>query len=241
MERQKIYYRKIWLKLERGIDIMTRGSQDTRVKSINKELIEMADLVEKQICESLISLKNYDLEKAEEIIKDDDIVDEMQRRIEEECIKYIATEQPLATDLRKVFTASKIVTDLERMADHAVDICKITKRIGGDINSLKKSSAELWVMEQKVREMIKSAIDAYINEDNELAYKICESDNEIDAFYKSLFTNLINAIKVDESSIQKGTQLLFVIKYLERIGDHVTNICEWTIFSKTGVYVDLNE
>jgi phosphate transport system protein len=220
---------------------MTRGSQDTRVKSINKELIEMADLVEKQICESLISLKNYDLEKAEEIIKDDDIVDEMQRRIEEECIKYIATEQPLATDLRKVFTASKIVTDLERMADHAVDICKITKRIGGDINSLKKSSAELWVMEQKVREMIKSAIDAYINEDNELAYKICESDNEIDAFYKSLFTNLINAIKVDESSIQKGTQLLFVIKYLERIGDHVTNICEWTIFSKTGVYVDLNE
>lgn len=220
---------------------MTRGSQDTRVKSINKELIEMADLVEKQICESLISLKNYDLEKAEEIIKDDDKVDEMQRRIEEECIKYIATEQPLATDLRKVFTASKIVTDLERMADHAVDICKITKRIGGDINSLKKSSAELWVMEQKVREMIKSAIDAYINEDNELAYKICESDNEIDAFYKSLFTNLINAIKVDESSIQKGTQLLFVIKYLERIGDHVTNICEWTIFSKTGVYVDLNE
>ncbi|WP_315067272.1 phosphate signaling complex protein PhoU [uncultured Clostridium sp.] len=220
---------------------MTRGSQDIRVRNINKELIEMASLVEKQICESLLTLKNYDLEKADQIIKDDDKVDEMQKRIEEECIKFIATEQPLATDLRRVFTASKIVTDLERMADHAVDICKITKRIGGEIESLEGSSSELWEMDKKVRMMIKSAIEAYINEDNELAYKICESDDEIDAFYKSLFTSLINTIKVDENLIQKGTQLLFVIKYLERIGDHVTNICEWTIFSKTGVYVDLNE
>ncbi len=220
---------------------MTRGSQDIRVRNINKELIEMANLVEKQICESLLTLKNYDLEKADQIIKDDDKVDEMQKRIEEECIKFIATEQPLATDLRRVFTASKIVTDLERMADHAVDICKITKRIGGEIESLEGSSSELWEMDKKVRMMIKSAIEAYINEDNELAYKICESDDEIDAFYKSLFTSLINTIKVDENLIQKGTQLLFVIKYLERIGDHVTNICEWTIFSKTGVYVDLNE
>lgn len=165
---------------------MTRGSQDIRVKNINKDLLEMASLVEKQICESLVSLKAYDLEKAEQIIKDDDKVDEMQKIIEEECIKFIATEQPLATDLRRVFTASKIVTDLERMADHAVDICKITKRIGGDINSLKESSKELWEMESKVREMIKAAIESYINEDHELAYKICERDDEIDAFYKSL-------------------------------------------------------
>ena len=131
---------------------MTRGSQDVRVKNINKDLLEMSSLVEKQICESLISLKNYDLEKAEQIIKDDDKVDEMQKVIEEECIKFIATEQPLATDLRRVFTASKIVTDLERMADHAVDICKITKRIGGDITSLKDDAKELWEMELKVRE-----------------------------------------------------------------------------------------
>lgn len=220
---------------------MTRGSQDARVKNINRQLLNMSSLVEKQIYESVVSLKDYDLEKAEQIIKDDDKVDEMQKVIEEECIKYIATEQPLATDLRRVFTASKIVTDLERMADHAVDICKIIKRIGGDIDSLKENSKELWEMDKKVREMIKEAIDAYINEDHDAAYKICQSDDEIDAHYKSLFTNLIEKIKVDENLIQKGTQLLFVIKYLERIGDHVTNICEWTIFSKTGVYVDLNE
>lgn len=220
---------------------MTRGSQEARVKIINRELLNMSSLVEKQIYESMVSLKNYDIEKANKVIKDDDKVDEMQKTIEEECIKFIATEQPLATDLRRVFTASKIVTDLERMADHAVDICKITKHLGGNIKSFKESSDELWEMDKKVRDMIKASIDSYINEDEEMAYKICERDDEIDAFYKSLFARLIDAIKVDENSIHKGTQLLFVIKYLERIGDHVTNICEWTIFSKTGVYVDLNE
>ena len=220
---------------------MTRGSQEARVKSINRELLTMANLVEKQIYESMLCLKNYDLEKAEQVIKDDDKVDEMQKNIEEECIKFIATEQPLATDLRRVFTASKIVTDLERMADHAVDICKITKRLGGNVKSFKESSDELWEMDKKVRTMIKLAMDSYVNEDDEMAYKICKKDDEIDAFYKSLFANLIEAIKLDENLIQKGVQLLFVIKYLERIGDHVTNICEWTIFSKTGQYVDLNE
>ncbi len=220
---------------------MTRGSQDARVKTINRELITMASLVEKQIYESILCLKNFDLDKAEKVIKNDDIVDDMQKKIEEECIKFIATEQPLATDLRRVFTASKIVTDLERMADYAVDICKITKRVGGSISSFNSCCEELWEMDNKVRSMIGASIDSYINENAEMAYKICEKDDEVDAIYKSLFASLINAIKLDDSLLQKGTQLLFVIKYLERIGDHVTNICEWTIFSKTGSYVDLNE
>lgn len=221
---------------------MTRGSQDARVKIIHRELLNMASLVEKQIYESIVSLKNYDIEKAEKVIKDDDKVDIMQKTIEEECIKFIATEQPLAKDLRRVFTASKIVTDLERMADYAVDICKITKRLGGNVKVFESTTSEdIWEMDKKVRAMIKTAIDSYINEDVTAANGICEKDDEIDAFYKNLFSNLINAIKVDESLIFKGTQLLFVIKYLERIGDHVTNICEWAIFSKTGAYVDLNE
>lgn len=220
---------------------MTRGSQEIRVKSINRELLSMTSLVEKQIYESMLCLKNYDIKMADTVIKHDDEVDQLQKTIEEECIKFIATEQPLATDLRKVFTASKIVTDLERMADHAVDICKITKRIDGNINAFKENLDLLWEMEKKVREMIGLSIEAYNNDDADLAYKICEKDDEIDAFYKELFSGLINKIKVDDSLLHKGTQLLFVIKYLERIGDHVTNICEWTIFSKKGVYVDLNE
>lgn len=109
---------------------MTRGSQHIRVKNIHRDLLSMSSLVEKQIYESMICLKKYDLEKADIIIDNDDEVDNMQKEIEEECIKFIATEQPLAKDLRRVFAASKIVTDLERMADHAIDICKITKKMG---------------------------------------------------------------------------------------------------------------
>ena len=94
---------------------MTRGSQEIKVNIINKELVTMASLVEKQIYQSMLSLKNNDIELANKIIKNDDEVDGMQKIIEEQCIKFIASEQPLATDLRKIMTASKIVTDLERI------------------------------------------------------------------------------------------------------------------------------
>jgi len=220
---------------------MTRGSQNIRVNNINRELLTMANLVEQQICGSMLSLKNHDEKLADNIINGDDKVDELQKLIDEQCIKFIAAEQPLATDLRKVMTASKIATDLERMADHAVDICKITKKMNGNINSFGQSSETLWEMEKKVREMIGLAINAHIDDDDELAYKICEKDDEIDSFYQSLFAKFISEIKLDESLVEKGIRLLFVIKYLERIGDHVTNICEWTIYSKSGAYVDLNE
>ena len=220
---------------------MTRGSQDVKVKNINRQLVTMASLVEKQIYESMLSLKNYDIELASKIINNDDKVDEMQKSIEEQCIKYIAAEQPLATDLRKIMTASKIVTDLERMADHAVDICKITKKLGGNINSFKVNLEVLWEMEKKVRTMIELAIDSYINSDDEIVYKICENDDEVDSLCESLFTTLVNEVNLDENLTEKGINLLFVTKYLERIGDRATNICESTVYSKNGNYVDLNE
>lgn len=220
---------------------MTRGSQENRVKNINRQLIIMANLVEKQIYDSMLSLKKFDLKLADDTIKSDDKVDELQKIIEEQCIKFIAAEQPLATDLRKVITASKIVTDLERMADHAVDICKITKKMGGKVSAFEKSLETLWDMEKKVRGMIEFAINSYINDDDEMAYKICEKDDEIDSCYRVLFNEFVDEIKLDESLTEKGINLLFVIKYLERIGDHVTNVCEWTIYSKKGIYTDLND
>ena len=220
---------------------MARRLQDSRVKNINKQLIDMTSLVEKQIYESMIALKDYDVQKADEVIKNDDVIDNMQKEIEEDCIKFIATEQPLAKDLRRVFTASKIVTDLERMADHAVDICKITKRIGRNLSVFNGDVEELFDMEMKVRSMIKRSIEAYLQRDVDMAYKICEEDDKVDVLYKSLFGKMIKRITEKEDLINDGTQLLFVIKYLERIADHVTNICEWAIFSKKGGYVDFNE
>ncbi|MGG7176060.1 phosphate signaling complex protein PhoU [Clostridium paraputrificum] len=220
---------------------MTRTSQKLRIKEINRQLLLMASLVEKQIYGSMLALKNHDIKAADDIIRDDDKVDNLQKVIEEECIKFIATEQPLAKDLRNVFTGSKIVTDLERMADHAVDICKITKKINGNSGTFSDESLPLWDMEEKVRKMIDLSIDAYVNRDIDKAYEICKMDDEIDELYKTIFNNILKTIKLDESKTNKSAQLLFVSKYLERIGDHVTNICEWTIFSQKGTYVDLNE
>ncbi|WP_294371095.1 phosphate signaling complex protein PhoU [uncultured Clostridium sp.] len=220
---------------------MTRELQNIRVKNIEKDIITMSNLAEKQLYESMLCLKNYDLDKIDSIVKNDDIVDEMQKKIEDECVKFIATEQPLASDLRRVFAASKVVTDLERMADHAVDICKLTKKIGRNVNVFNGSLDNLWDMEAKVRMMIKSATDAYVQNNSKNAYKICEEDDKVDGLCRQLFEDIIRIIKSKEELVGEGAQLLFVIKYLERIADHVTNLCEWTIFSKDGVYVDLNE
>ncbi|MGL4773807.1 MAG: phosphate signaling complex protein PhoU [Clostridium sp.] len=217
---------------------MTRGSQALRIKEINNGLITMASLVEKQVFESVRTLQKVDVEKIDEIIKNDDKVDNLQKVIEEECIKFIATEQPLAKDLRRVFTASKIVTDLERMADHAVDICKIAKLgAGKNVNGILD---EIMEMEEKVRGMISLAIKAYIERDDEEAFEICKLDDNVDLLYKGIFKEILDELK-KEKDIEEYANLLFVVKYLERIGDHVTNICEWTIFTKRGTYVDLNE
>jgi phosphate transport system protein len=220
---------------------MTIGSRDIKVNNIKKQIVEMADLVEKLICDSIISLRNHDLELADKVIKGDVEIDEMQKSIEEQCIKFIAAEQPLATDLRKVMAASKIVTDLERMADYAVDICKTTKRVAEKIDSFKKSSEMLWEMDKDVRAMFKLAMGAYINEDEKTAYEICKKDDEIDSACKLLFSTFIEDNTSEQDLTEKKLRLLFVIKYLERIGDRVTNICESTIYLKSGKYVDLNE
>jgi phosphate transport system protein len=220
---------------------MTRISQKERIKEINNNLLLMANLVEKQIYGCMIVLKKHDVKMAEEIMMGDDKVDDLQKVVEEECIKFIATEQPLAKDLRNVFTAIKIVTEFERMADYAVDVCKIVKKNHAPDTSILEEALPLWDMEEMVRKMINLSINAFIERDVEKAYEICKMDDQVDALYKRIFSDIIKNIMKDESSSEKTAQLLFVAKYLERIGDRVTNICEGTIFVKTGAYVDLNE
>lgn len=218
---------------------MMRGNKNNKIKILNSDLMSMASLVERQIYDSVNALKSQDINLAKSVIKNDDKVDLLQRNIEEKCIKFMATESPLAIDLRNIYTTSKIVTDLERMADHAVDICKIVHRVK-DVNFVDEI-APIWEMVDIVINMIKAVIEAYINSDLEAAYEICNMDDKVDEVYQGMFKILLKKMAGDAELINQGTQLLFVAKYLERIGDHVTNICEWIIFSKSGNYVDLNE
>ena len=218
---------------------MIRKSQALKINIINNNLKEMINLVNDQLHQSMMALKNLDVELADKTIKSDDLIDELQKKIEEECIKFIATERPVAKDLRRVFTASKIVTDLERMADLAVDICKIAKK--SDSETYIGEAKKLWIMEQRIRNMLNLAMEAYLERYSEKAYEICKLDDEIDNIYKEVFKDTLLNIKKEEGEVKVKTNLLFVSKYLERMGDHVTNICEWIIFSKKGKYVDLNE
>ncbi|GAB6169985.1 phosphate signaling complex protein PhoU [Clostridium carnis] len=218
---------------------MMREIFSNKIKLLNSDLIEMASLVEKQIYDSVMALKNQDVDLAKFVMKNDDKVDNLQREIEEKCIKFMATESPLAKDLRSIYTTSKIVTDLERMADYAVDICKIVSRVQG-VN-FSREIEPVWQMVDIIIEMIKSAVEAYVKGDVEAAYEICDMDDRVDEIYQGMFEIVLKKMGKDESMINQGTQILFASKYIERIGDHVTNICEWIIFSKKGKYVDLNE
>ena len=188
---------------------MTRNILDKRLKSLTSELAEMGSLVEKQIYDSIKALKNHDIELSEIVIKNDDKVDALNKRIEEKCLIYMATQSPMASDLRKMFAASKIVTDLERIADYAVDICKINKRV--EIDPLGEAEIPLWNMVEILSKMINMSVEAFVNSDVEEAYRICKLDDEVDVIYRKLFNDVIKKMSKDENLLNKGTQILFAL------------------------------
>ena len=218
---------------------MTRNLLEKRMQLLTSELAEMGSLVEKQLYNSIEAFKNKDMVLAKKVIENDDEVDELNKKIEEQCLKFMAMESPVATDLRKIFTTSKIVTDLERMADYAVDICKVVQRVELDI--LGEECEPVWQMVDILRKMIKRSLEAFVTGNVKEAYEICKMDDEVDILYRGLFNDILKNMAKNETIINKGAQILFASKYLERVGDHVTNICEWIIFSSKGDYVDLNE
>ncbi|MDF2503198.1 phosphate signaling complex protein PhoU [Clostridium sp.] len=218
---------------------MPRKVFDLHLEEMHTDLLRMGSMVEKQIFQCIESLVNHDIQLAQNVIDNDDIIDDMQKEIENKAIKLIAMQQPLAVDLRNIFTATKIVTDLERIADHAVDIAKITKRLNTD--KYIKPLIDIPKMANIVKEMLKVSLDAYIKGDIDCAYDICKKDDEIDAIYKQIFSEFLLMMMENPKTINQITQFLFVCKYLERIADHTTNICEWTIYLVTGEQIDLNE
>jgi phosphate transport system protein len=218
---------------------MTRNSFDTNLHELHNDILRMGSVVEKQIYQCIDALVNQNCDLAEKIIQNDDIVDDFQKDIESKCIKLIATQQPLAQDLRNIFTTIKLVTDLERMADYAVDIAKITKRLRGE--KYIKQLVDIPKMAEIVKEMIKLALDAYVEGNVEKAYETCKMDDQIDALYKQVFGELLQIMMKDPSTVNQATQFLFICKFLERVADHGTNICEWTIYLVTGEQKDLNE
>ena len=186
---------------------MTRNLLEKRMQLLTSELAEMGSLVEKQLYNSIEAFKNKDMVLAKKVIENDDEVDELNKKIEEQCLKFMAMESPVATDLRKIFTTSKIVTDLERMADYAVDICKVAQRVELDI--LGEECEPVWQMVDILRKMIKRSLEAFVTGNVKEAYEICKMDDEVDILYRGLFNDILKNMAKNETIINKGAQILF--------------------------------
>lgn len=217
---------------------MPRQSFNEELDSLHYDLVRMGGAVEKQIDDCIEALSKQDTNLAEKVIENDDLIDNMLSDIESQCVKLIARQQPLAMDLRRIFTGIKIVSDLERIADYAVDIARITLRLKDE--KYIKPLIDIPRIADIVQGMIRDGLNAYVKLDVSLAEQVSTRDDEIDALYKQIFSELLLLMIEDAKTIRQATQFLFVCKFLERIGDHVTNICESTVYLVTGDQKDLN-
>ena len=211
---------------------------DRELSQITDNLLRLGSLVDIAIDRSIAALKNRDVTLARQIVADDAVINDLRFTIEEECLTVIATQQPMAGDLRIIVAAMNIVNDMERMGDHATGIAKTVIRMGDQ--PLLKPLVDLPRMANHARDMLKRSLDAFIARDAEAASAIAAQDDEIDRLYKAIFDELLAVMARDPDTIPRGTYLLWCAHNLERIGDRATNIAERVVFMTTGKMKELN-
>lgn len=217
---------------------MSRQTFHEQLEELEKSLLRMGTLVEEAIHKAVKSLAEKNSELAKEVIRDDDRIDTMELEIEKQCLALLALQQPMAIDLRIIGTALKLITDLERMADHAADIAKITIRLEGQ--PLIKPLVDIPRMAEIAQSMVHEALAAYVNRDEKRAYAMVAHDDEVDHLYAQIFRELLTYMMEDPRTIQQAMHLVFVAMYLERVADHATNLAEWVIYMVTGERKELN-
>lgn len=215
----------------------TRHFFDNELEELHLDLIKMGSLVEESIENTILALKKQDTDLARKIFANDDVIDDLEQKIEKRCLNLIARQQPLAKDLRTISTALKIITDMERIADHSSDIAEITIRMANQ--KYIKPLIDIPKMAELAKNMVNKSIDAYVRQDIELAAKVCESDDNVDNLFLKIILELISIMKDDPQAVEQGIDLMFIAKYLERMADHATNIAEWVVFNVTGEHEHL--
>jgi phosphate transport system protein len=217
---------------------MTRDSFHQELREIEEAVIQMAALVETAIARAMQALSQHDAAQADEVVRGDGLVNELQRTIRSRCISVMARQAPVARDLRQLVTVQLVINELERMGDHAVGIAKQTGRMHSDQHL--PEMGDLIELARLVREQVRDGIQAFIDVNIQQARDICLRDDEIDHRYRQIFMHLLDRMAHDLDIIQDATSLLFVAHDLERIGDRVTNICEDVIYLVTGEIEELN-
>ena len=209
-----------------------RNNFDKQLEDLNLELIRMGSMIEDAIDKSITVLKTQNESMALEAIAYDNAIDEMERIIERKCLKLLLHQQPVAKDLRLISTALKIITDMERIGDHAADISEIFLRMKDE--QYIKQLVHIPEMGDVASKMVKLSVDAFVKKDIELAERVIKMDDKVDLLFNILKNDLCEIMINDKSNIDQAIDFLLIAKYLERIGDHAENIAEWVIFSVTG-------
>lgn len=203
-----------------------------RLREIQDDVIAMGSMVEKATSRSIEALKDRDLKKANDVIADDVKINRKRFDIEEKCIQLIATQQPMARDLRTIICFLNIITEIERIGDHADGIAKIVIMIGNEPPL--KPLIDIPRMAEIVKRMLHQSLDALINQDADAARSIVGEDDEVDNLYDQVFRELLTFMAEDPRTITRATRLIWVAHNLERSADRVTNICERVAFMVTG-------
>ncbi|MBI5884969.1 MAG: phosphate signaling complex protein PhoU [Deltaproteobacteria bacterium] len=217
---------------------MTREAYHKQLKDVQDELIRLSEMVGTALKDSIEALKNRDIEASRRIIKNDVFVNNRRFEIEERCIYLIATQQPMAVDLRVLAAMINVVTDLERIGDHAEGIARISISIGD--GPLVKPLIDMPVMAEKALSMLQRCMKAFVERDAETAKKICDEDDEVDARYDAIYDELIHLMIENPKIIKDATYMIWAAHNIERIADRVTNIAERVVYMATGKMQEMN-
>jgi phosphate transport system protein len=218
--------------------VSTRETFDRDLDRLQEDLLRMGDLVETAVRRSIEALQARSVAIADEVISGDDAADAQHLKLEERCMQLMATQQPMAKDLRMIAAVWAMTIDLERVGDHAEDIARITKRIAEE--PLLKPLIDIPRMSIVVVGMLREGLDAFVARDAQLAERMARKDDEVDHLYAQVFRELLTYMLEDPTNTQRATHLLMVAQALERVGDHATNIAERVIYMVTGTFKELN-
>lgn len=216
----------------------TRETYDQQIQELRGEVVTMASMVDKAIARSVDALRTQDVQLAQAVRTHDKEINQHRWSGEEHALTIIATQAPMAGDLRTIAAAMQIFTDLERMADHAAGIAKITMDLSKE--GLLKPLVDIPRMGDVARKMLGEAVAAFVESDEEEARRIATMDDEIDELHDQVFRELLTFMMEDPATIPRATRLLWASHNLERIGDRVTNICERIVFTVTGEIDELD-
>jgi phosphate transport system protein len=210
----------------------------TQLNYMYDSILKLSALVEEALKKALAALSLDDAQLAQTVIENDARIDELQLEIDNHCTRMLATEQPVAHDLREIIAAMKISTDLERIGDHARHLARAVTVIS-DATFL-ATVPNIQDMGELGVQMVHDVITAFVEQDADTAVEIARRDDELDTMHRTLYKKIVEIMRKNPEKIDKGMDLMFLNRFLERLGDHVTNMCELVVFSKRGEHVELN-